>query len=286
MQITLMRNEIILEPHGGLANRMRVIASGIWLSNILQKKIKLIWNLNADLNCPFEELFEPIENIKIVEKKIRYRFFRSVKQENIFKQIIRRFVKVLISSNYIIIEDAGISKIKAGEIDILTLSKAYRTLYINTCEEFGNITDEFKRLVPKPDIQKRIHERCKKFNQKTIGVHIRRTDHIMAINQSPTELFIRRIKADQKNDTEVNYFLSTDDPETEQQLKFEFGHKILINEKDFSRKSMRGIQDALIDMYCLANTKKIYGSCGSTFSALASRINEIRIEIVQKQENA
>ena len=42
---------------------------------------------------------------------------------------------------------------------------------------------------PQVDIQKRIDEVTSKFTTKTIGVHIRRTDHAKAIAQSPLSKF-------------------------------------------------------------------------------------------------
>ncbi|HNU76972.1 MAG TPA: hypothetical protein PLT53_09990 [Prolixibacteraceae bacterium] len=48
---------IIIEPFGGLANRMRVIASAMDFSNKTKQKIKLIWVANYDLNCEFLDLF-------------------------------------------------------------------------------------------------------------------------------------------------------------------------------------------------------------------------------------
>jgi hypothetical protein len=49
---------IILEPLGGLANRMRVIASGLAVVRESNHKLEVIWNLNKELNCNFDLLFK------------------------------------------------------------------------------------------------------------------------------------------------------------------------------------------------------------------------------------
>ncbi len=278
-----MDNEIILEPHSGLANRMRVIASGLWLGDMVHKKIKLVWNLNDDLNCPFEELFEPIEDIEIINKKFKYRFLRIVEQENIFKRLTRKYTVAFLMRDYISFDDVGVKKIRAGEIDILDLSNASKTLYFNTCESFGSFSNEFKLFIPIPDIQKKINECCGHFNDSTIGIHIRRTDHAIAVNQSPTELFIHRIQNDLQNDSKINYFLSTDDSHTEKKLKSLFGNKIVTLKKEYSRNSITGIRDAVADLYCLANATKIYGSYKSSFSLIASKINGIKLEWIKTE---
>lgn len=270
-----MNNKIILEPRAGLANRMRVIASGLWLASVTNKKIELIWDLTPGLNCSFEKLFEPVENITIVKKKLPYRFFRTPKQENIIKRLIRKSIKFIVGRNFIVIDDSDVKKIRKGEKNILTISKKNKHIYFRTCQEFGNNTNKLKLFIPKPDIQKRINGLSSKFSNKTIGIHIRRTDHSKAIDKSPTELFIKRIKNDLEGDSEINYYLSTDDPHTEKQIISIFGEKIITHKKEYSRNSERGIMDAVVDLYCLANTSKIYGSYWSSFSGIASRINNI-----------
>ena len=281
-----MSKDIILEPFGGLANRMRVIASGLWLGDKLHKNIKLIWNLSPELNCPFESLFEPINNIEIVNKKFRYRYFRSVEYNNSIRQISRMTTKAILTSNYNVFEDNNVKRIQAGEIDIIKIGNAFKKLYFITCEEFGNNFEKFKLFIPKPEIQKRINEYSDQFNGKTIGVHIRSTDHAIAMEQSPTILFANRILNDLEQDPAANFFLSTDDPEIEFQLKTRFSHKIITIEKEYSRNSHDGIKDALVDFYCLANTQKIYGSYWSSFSDMAARINGINVEKLRIDEKS
>jgi len=276
-----MNNDIILEPHGGLANRMRVIASGLWLGRVMHKNIKLIWRQTPDLDCPFGEVFEPVAGIDLIKKQFRFRFFGSRKESMILKRMIILPVGAMVSGNYQVVEDPGVKKIRAGEMDVLAMAGERKILYFKTCEEFGVKTDEYKHFIPKPVIQQRIDDQIKKFNQHTIGVHIRRTDHLLAIKHSPTELFVDRIAGDLEKNPEYNYFLSTDDPPTEARFKKLFGHKIITLEKEFSRNSPAGIRDAVTDLFCLANTARIYGSHTSSFSILASKIRGIPLEQIR-----
>ena len=273
-----MNNKIVLEPFGGLANRMRVITSGLWLGKLTQKEVKLIWNIDAELNCPFEELFESIQNLEIINKKNIYRFLRTVKSESTIKKLIRKYGRLYFAQNYVIFEDEIVRAIRAGKLDILNFSKITKNMYFITCEGFAGNFDALNLFVPKPDIRSRIEEQSQRFNNKTHGIHIRRTDHDVAVRNSPTSLFTERIIADLKRDPDINYFLSTDDHEIEKQFKSQFGKKILTIEKEYSRNTPDGIKDALVDFYCLANTQKIYGSYWSSFSQLAARINSIKNE--------
>jgi len=280
------KNFIIIEPHGGLANRMRVIASGLWLAGILNKKIKLIWNLDNGLNCSFTELFENIENIECIEKNITYKFIRSVENKPNYLKWIILILNILSARKYILFEDSLVKRIRKGEQDIIALASKNKTLYFRTCEEFGSNTDALRLLIPTKEIQRKINTICKQFNHKTIGIHIRRTDHILAKEMSPTELFIKRIYDDLNADPHINYFLASDDKQTVNLFKEHFGDKIVTLDKEYSRNTIQGVKDALTDMFCLANTTEIYGSYWSSFSYISARIAGIKCETLRNEQNA
>ena len=279
-----MINKIVVEPHGGLANRMRVIASCLWLGEITQREVKMIWNLGPELNCPFEELFEPIQNLEIINKKIWYRSFRYVKRENVVKQAARKLVRSISGKDFLIFEDDDIKAIRERKDDLKILDLTTKSLYFFTCEWFGNCNDSLKLFSPTHDLLSRIESNCKQYNDKTIGIHIRRTDHDIAIKNSPVKLFIDQIMTDLKTDPELNFFLTTDDRETEKQITEQFEKKILTIEKQYTRSNPQAIKDAVVDFFCLAKTHKIYGSYNSSFSLLASQINNIEYKILKVHE--
>jgi hypothetical protein len=139
-----------------------------------------------------------------------------------------------------------------------------------------------KLLKPINLIQIQIDKNSAKFTIKTIGVHIRRTDHLQSIVKSPLQSFIEVMSSDLRKDPEVNFYLATDDPEVEVILVNKFPGKIMLYEKEYSRTSKKGMQAAMVDLYSLANTSKIYGSYFSSFSDLASRIGNIPLTIIRK----
>jgi hypothetical protein len=266
------KNQIIIEPRGGLANRMRVIATGILLSKQLHMELKCIWDENWELNCPFNDIFEPIEGIQFLEKKKVYYLFRSEVDKKSLARNMIKFLNYFIAKEYNIIGNHEVRKIHDGIIDVNTYRTNNKINYFRTCEELSDDMSELKCFVPKPELKLEISKHCRNFNKKTIGVHIRRTDHNISIQKSPTELFIKRIAKDINNDPQINFFLATDDIKTESILKSEFGDKIYSIKKEYSRDNSQGIKDAVVDFYCLANSSKIYGSYWSSFSYIASRI--------------
>ena len=61
-------NQITFVPVGGLANRMRSIASVITLAQQTKSYVNIIWFQDWALHAPFHKLFEPINQPHITLK--------------------------------------------------------------------------------------------------------------------------------------------------------------------------------------------------------------------------
>ena len=135
---------------------------------------------------------------------------------------------------------------------------------------------------PQERVQRRIDQIAAKFGPYSIGVHIRRTDNEKSIRESPTSLFIERMK--QEPDDTV-FYLATDSNDEKQILKNVFGeHRIITSDRQANRKSVKGMEDALADMFLLAKTNRILGSYYSSFSHIASLVGKKQLEIIRKSK--
>jgi len=275
---------IIIEPFGGLANRMRVIASAIDLSNKTNQKIKLIWIANSDLNCEFSDLFKPIKDIEITNRISKYKFIKATNQEKKYKRILAYFINKIIGIDYCIKEQDFGKYIWNRKIDLLEIVSGNKNTYFQTCEElnFEKNLIYFENFKLNDDIQSITNEIVNSFNENIIGIHIRRTDNNKSIEISPTSLFIENIINELKINSNTNFFLATDDLATEKELKEKFADKIITYEKELSRNTKKGIIDAVVDLYCLSKTKYIFGSYWSSFSDIASRIGKIKFVTIKK----
>lgn len=79
---------IIIEPFGGLANRLRVLTSAMDLSDKTNQKIKMIWVENSDLNCGFLDLFLPLDDLEVTNRVSKYKHLKCSVQENKIKAVI------------------------------------------------------------------------------------------------------------------------------------------------------------------------------------------------------
>lgn len=74
-------------------------------------------------------------------------------------------------------------------------------------------------FVPQDDIQNRIDEIVAGFSERTIGVHIRRTDNVVSIQSSPLEKFTSMMDAEIKKNSNTRFYVASDDDEVKECLK-------------------------------------------------------------------
>ena len=264
---------IYLDTLGGLANRMRLIASGLWLQKIDKSSIVCFWEENHALNCPFHLLYESIDGVEIAEKGARFRHVHANNQSTFIKRQAAFFLNKLAGVDYCIEENDFSELIWKGKLDIASVKKNNKRVYFKTYEEFGENKMEFQKFKPVAFLQDKINDVKNRFAGNTIGVHIRRTDHATSIECSPTELFIAKMQEEIEKDNSVKFFLCTDDAGVETEMRNFFNERIITFDKEMSRETQKGVQDALVDLYCLSFTQKIYGSHMSSFSEISARLN-------------
>ena len=266
---------IIIEPRGGLANRMRVVVSGLRLQKQLGADLRCLWIEDAYLNAPFDALFESIPGLEIQSRANQFRYVQASRHTSRFKMGLAKMINRALGIDFCIVEPDFENWLWKNKIEVADVAREHGNVYIQTCQEFGQNLDGFSRFVPIPSIQLKILALEKRFKPQTIGIHIRRTDNIPSIEMSPTDLFIQTMNAEISRNAAVLFYLATDDVNVEQEFRQRYGKRILTHSKEFSRLTVAGIQDAVVDLFCLSRTSAIYGSYWSSFSDVAARIGNI-----------
>lgn len=313
-----MLKKIVIQPTGGLCNRLRAINSVLHLLKTTDKTnyITVVWENNHELGASYKSLFKANNKIKVIEtlpftgknmlNPIQIAKVWNVitpSEENYQKSYkLRQILGKEKNFDKIIYQDE-MFKIVNNKYDFNEL-KQYNSLYMASCFDFEidyenkysmakeTMSIPFSDFVAHDSIQDEINKITREFSNSskddntknnTIGLHIRRTDHAGAIEKSPLSLFIEKINEEIALNEETIFFLATDDKETEKELIQLFGQRIRINtEKAFDRDSEKGVQDAFIDVVCLSKTSKIYGSHASSFSETAAKMGGIKLIICEK----
>jgi len=254
---------------------MRALHSVLSLQPESLSNIKILWERSRYFNCSIYELFNVPGEILVEEWAMNLLHRAKCKLSgNIQRPALSKF------KHDLILNDQDIIKLREEKYDFRNLLN-YKSVYIETCQWFYTGTERFIYFQPNPEIADQVDSVTRNFDEHIIGIHVRRTDHPTSQIASPLSEFKKIMKAEINRNRNTVFFLSTDSKEVEKKLLDEFKSRILsLRNKELSRSSAKGIKDAFVDMLCLSQTNKIYGSYHSTFSHIASLMNDVELQVV------
>ena len=238
---------IIIQPSGGLGNRMRVINSAYILAQKKKCKLYVLWKMCDELNCPFEELFELPKEFKV------YNFRSNFNLKKLWMQMSQkqRFANEDIENNK-----------TDGILNEGFFSSLSNSVYISTWEHFYPAKD-YHLFIPRKALLEKVDNIAKKFGSHSVGA----------------------IEQELKIQPDTKFYLATDDAKEEERLAVRFRDAIITNQnKTLERDSIAGMHDALIDLYCLSKTDKIFGSYYSSFTDIAADMNGIKKIVIGEKK--
>ena len=261
---------------------MRAIDSAFVLSQKLQKSLTVIWLENTpQLRCPFGQLFQPPPQVALFSPAVTSLYLdpQAVQGPTQLKKTLLALaarVFQTVSFQKIIDNDATIDLIQTDRLATLA---SYQRVMILTDRSFYP-TNTYGLFKPIPILEHAIEARTIAFNQNTVGLHIRRGDHKKSIEYSPLRLFIDAIEREIAQNTDTNFYLASDSLPIKRRLVNQFGERIITQLAPTSRNSEQGMQDAVVDLYALSRTRKIYGSYWSSYSRVAANLSNIELVIL------
>lgn len=273
--------KITFVPVGGLANRMRAVASAVTLAAKTDSKLSIIWFQDWALNAPFNQLFKPIDRTVACLRdasRLDYALLDRPRSKNLHFPLL--YQKLSFRS---CLYERSITPLCNANFDFEAWAKQGQCVYMASYTAFQQYDDAWinRLFVPVDEITGEVERRCCNFAEEMIGVHIRRTDNAASIQQSPIELFYQKLDQDIKGNDQVGIYLATDSEEVKKAMKERYGNRLFSSDKQADRGSLEGIRDGVTDMYTLARTRKIYGSFQSSFSDMAAQIGGVPLEIVR-----
>lgn len=220
---------IIIVPQGGIANRLRAIASAYQLGIDSNREVRVIWTANSELNADPDEIIN-VSNLPFEICKTGHFIYNLTyeipRKKNFFISSIFQFF-----SKKKFIFQVGSNPEYLTEDEILKLSsEGERELVIFSGLEFYNYDASLisKLFKITDEVEKRISE-ILKHKQPVLGLHIRRTDNKEAIENSPLELFEEEIKKTLIEDKGKGIFLASDDQDVKLHLSKLFPDNIIYN---------------------------------------------------------
>lgn len=267
------KGKVTLIPMAGLCNRMRAIASAQALCQTINATLHVVWIQDKGLASNFSTLFAPTTAFQITELPPRSHWWTKLRTLTLFEsnyipvQILRRrrfdVILEVLDTDYV--NNASIVATWQGQNLLISSYAKFYTLDALSFDAFQ----------PHPALATAINTFATHFDEHTVGVHIRRSDHRKSIQLSPTDRFIGILEKRIHQNSQFNFFLATDCPQTETSLLAKFGDRCHIRPKEFTRATATGMQSAVVDLYLLAKTNEVIGSYGSSFSHTAADLGGI-----------
>lgn len=267
--------KIILSPTGGLANRMRSIISATVLSRKLNRECKVVWALNNELNCRYDDLFETTSVTPAVENISSFRdlfFYADPRKKNMYMARLFQAGQYALKLS----DEIGLSQyIDNPSMLEKVVDNAKGDVLIRSGIVFYDFDPDTYRsvFVPKLHIIEAARSRVDYGDNRFIGLHIRRTDNIVSTRNSPLRLFIEAMDMEIADDSSVRFYLATDDQSVKRELVDKYGDRIVTSYGPINRNTSDGIKEALTEIIALSYCSKIYGSYWSSFSEAAAIIS-------------
>ena len=257
--------KLSIVPSAGLANRINCIMSAWELLKHYDADINIYWENATDCAADFDDLFTvipPYGKDMVIHNKTPFHLKVPSKKNLHIPSMIR---KLLFDEQYTTLEfrNVDLQEKMAKDISI------YIYGYNRFCEyqRYSRIADVLK---PVQDIQQKIDDIVSQYNDYTVGVHVRRTDNALAIQNNPMEKYYAYMDKEIAEHPQCNFYIATDSLDVKTELKGRYHDRIITGKWDLRRNSRQGIKDAVADLYCLGSCNKIIGSTNSTYSYLAS----------------
>ncbi|MDE6369929.1 MAG: hypothetical protein K2K92_00390 [Duncaniella sp.] len=272
---------LVINAIGGLANRLRAIGWALHTASLTGRCLRIVWAVNDDLHASFTDLFDGIDIPVITPGPVSYALeWELPRRKNLYVSTLwqrMHFSRVFTDTRgipeYFDRPDDFIMALDKTAGNILISSGL--TLDIEASARFYSLCH------PIAEVQELIDKRTSRFNDSTVGVHIRRTDNAQSIGRSPLRLFEEEMARRIALNPDVNFFVCSDDRSVMYRLKECFGARIICGDTDASRTTLSGMRNATADMFALARTSVILGSYWSSFSETAAMIGNIPLQVIK-----
>jgi hypothetical protein len=176
---------ISLIPTSGLGNRLRIIATSIKLAREGNKKLQIYWNRNSELNARFDKLFEYPLHLSIKPIPLKYKAWIVMRRFSSKLFGFENWYLSLFKFDFVFL-DSMLNDVLENRLDLQKeVNKATKT-FICSYEELNYFDlPDYQLFKPSAAIQKKIDSVALQFNESTIGIHIRSTDHLTSLKNSP-----------------------------------------------------------------------------------------------------
>jgi len=246
---------IVLVPLGGLCNRLRAILSALAWARDSHTTLEIVWLRDAGLNARFSDLFEPLtlpDELKVTKARV-------TESDSWLRYGVARKQNLWLPAIY---QRCAFNVRLKDEIR----GHLHGRVLVQTGYSFYPAKDEWLKILfhPSAAVEALLQQRLPQITSHTVGVHIRQTDNRLSLEYSPLSAFEAAMQRDLDRDPEVEFYVATDNPTLLPVLSKQF--PICYSTTAPSRDSVRGMQEAVAELWTLMSCPRFHGSYWSSFS--------------------
>lgn len=241
-------------PQGGLGNRMRVVRSAMEVAKLTECAVRVAWTNCKECRCDFGDVFMPVitKTLNLPDNFI----IRPARGIDYPVSRVNLHIPALLRKGKYGAEYKNFNALQSE--DIFEILKQNKRVYLSTCYEFCESNMPLSEIFhPSPKVREGVEKCVENFAASTIGLHIRTTDNVAAIEASPVSLFLKVAEQELERNPQIKIFLAADSNEVKALFQKRFGASVVTAEGEMSRSSKNGMINAATDLYTLARTAKI-----------------------------
>lgn len=245
----MKRRLLLLNARRGLGNRLRAVLCALAYKDATGCALRVLWAPNAQCGAAIDDLWvHPLRAISLRQARWMALFSGGWKE-------------------HLDAEDLDLGRFRRPVL-ALQCSQPFSNP--------GNVAwpDELRRFTPVPDIRRRIEALWKTLapDVPLVGVMVRAhaSAHRRTLESQPVEYALGRIESLRARYPDAVVYLSSDSPEASEVIGQR--HRVVELDAKGEFNTVRGVQDAVCDLYVLASCQWIVGSHASSFSEIAGLV--------------
>lgn len=264
MTVTPLRRQFNIGLYGGWGARLSMLGAALLYADKTQRALRVYWEHRFP--SPYATFSHtPLELIPSDEWKHLQETLPTVRQWRLGNQAWT--------------EDARLANIQLDSVPP-ALTLAATEIPAEVCS-FETAVHVLKTRIDLSSGQSRLSEFPD--TSEMVGVHIRRTDHLIATARSPLPLFIEAMR---KLPDSTRFYVCTDEPQIEVALLQSFpAERIVFAPRGEGRTTVNGQMHDLNVLFSLSRCQRIIHSYGSSFSRLAARLGNCPRMVIDSENN-
>lgn len=272
---------ITLVPLGGVAKRIRTIASFVQAARYCERRLEVIWFSDDTLPCPSDRLFTLAPKLAQADISIRQATWRDyfLNLPPLPANLYTSFPFVLTRYDQTFTPAKTQSMLREHKNHLWELLEDWKqSLLIATTVALQNSPGMYNLLEPSVEVRNIQRSRMSGWGENVVGVHINRNTHGATYRECPTELIIDRMQEMIEQDASVQFFIATTSKDERERLATIFRKRIFAPYTTADPHSVRGAIEGYGELLALSQSRLILSTKNSSFSAVAAEIGQAPIE--------